>query len=189
MKNVKYIFLSLAVLSCCSCSFLDVVPKGKATEADIWKTETQAENYRYFMQTYMPNLIAYDWSPDQFAGDDLMTGPRGTLKYFSSKSLLYGDENANQTWFGRWGGCIGEGTNYDIYRGIRYSFYLLDNIYNVPVITPKNADRYAGEAWFLVAWYHQCLLEYYGPVVLVKKFIPVNAPDSEVFPMRSPYDE
>ena len=30
------------------------------------------------MQTYMPNLIGYDWSPDQFAGDDFITGARGT---------------------------------------------------------------------------------------------------------------
>ena len=65
---MKKIIFALSLLLLCSCSYLDVVPEGKATEEDIWKTEEQAENYRYYMQTYMPNLIGYDWSPDQFAG-------------------------------------------------------------------------------------------------------------------------
>ena len=71
---MKKIIFALSLLLLCSCSYLDVVPEGKATEEDIWKTEEQAENYRYYMQTYMPNLIGYDWSPDQFAGDDFITG-------------------------------------------------------------------------------------------------------------------
>ena len=86
-------------------------------------------------------------SPDQFAGDDFVTGARGTTYYFSSKSLLYGEENANLTYFGRWApNCTSGGTNYDIYRGIRYCFYLLDNIYKVPAVSQENADRYVGEA-------------------------------------------
>ena len=187
---MKKIIFALSLLLLCSCSYLDVVPEGKATEEDIWKTEEQAENYRYYMQTYMPNLIGYDWSPDQFAGDDFITGARGTTYYFSSKSLLYGEENANLTYFGRWApNCTSGGTNYDIYRGIRYCFYLLDNIYKVPAVSQENADRYAGEAWFLVGYYHQCLLEYYGPIVLVKKFIPIDAPESEILTPRTPYDE
>jgi len=187
---MKKIIFALSLLLLCSCSYLDVVPEGKATEEDIWKTEEQAENYRYYMQTYMPNLIGYDWSPDQFAGDDFITGARGTTYYFSSKSLLYGEENANLTYFGRWEpSSVSGGTNYDIYRGIRYCYYMLDNVYKVPVISPENADRYAGEAWFLIGYYHQCLLEYYGPVIVVKKFIPIDAPEEEIFVPRTPYDD
>ena len=156
MKKIISI-LAFTSLLCCSCDYLDVVPEGKATEEDIWKTTEQADKFRYYLQTYMPNLIGYDWSPDQFAGDDLITGARGTTYYFSSKSLLYGEENANLTYFGRWApNCTSGGTNYDIYRGIRYCFYLLDNIYKVPAVSQENADRYAGEAWFLVGYYHQC---------------------------------
>lgn len=138
----------------------------------------------------MPNLIGYDWSPDQFAGDDMITGGVGTTYWFSSKSLIYGEENANVTYFGRWAPySTSGGTNYDIYRGIRYAFYLLDNVYKVPAISPENAARYAGEAWYLIGYYHQLLLEYYGPIILVKRYIPNDAPDSEIFAPRSPYDE
>lgn len=188
MKNILITLSFLLALT--SCKYLDVIPEGKATQDDIWKTTQQAEKYRYYMRTYMPNLIGYDWSPDQFAGDDMMTGGVGTTYWFSSKSLIYGEENANVTYFGRWApyGTSGS-TNYDIYRGIRYAFYLLNNVYEVPAISPENARRYAGEAWYLIGYYHQLLLEYYGPIILVKRYIPNNAPDSEVFAPRSPYDE
>lgn len=189
MKKIISAFAFLPLLFC-SCEYLDVVPEGKATEEDIWKTTEQADKFRYYLQTYMPNLIGYDWSPDQFAGDDFISGARGTTYYFSSKSILYGEETSSKTYFGRWANSsTGGSTNYDIYRGIRYCYYMLDNVYNVPVITHENADRYAGEAWFLIGYYHQCLLEYYGPVVLVKKFIPIDAPESEIFVPRTPYDE
>ncbi len=188
MKNILITLSFLLLLT--SCEYLDVVPEGKATQDDIWKTTQQAEKYRYYMRTYMPNLIGYDWSPDQFAGDDMITGGVGTTYWFSSKSLIYGEENANVTYFGRWAPySTSGGTNYDIYRGIRYAFYLLDNVYKVPAISPKNAARYAGEAWYLIGYYHQLLLEYYGPIILVKRYIPNDAPDSEIFAPRSPYDE
>ena len=188
MKNILITLSFLLLLT--SCEYLDVVPEGKATQDDIWKTTQQAEKYRYYMRTYMPNLIGYDWSPDQFAGDDMITGGVGTTYWFSSKSLIYGEENANVTYFGRWAPySTSGGTNYDIYRGIRYAFYLLDNVYKVPAISPENAARYAGEAWYLIGYYHQLLLEYYGPIILVKRYIPNDAPDSEIFVTRSPYDE
>lgn len=188
MKNILITLSFLLLLT--SCEYLDVVPEGKATQDDIWKTTQQAEKYRYYMRTYMPNLIGYDWSPDQFAGDDMITGGVGTTYWFSSKSLIYGEENANVTYFGRWAPySTSGGTNYDIYRGIRYAFYLLDYVYKVPAISPENAARYAGEAWYLIGYYHQLLLEYYGPIILVKRYIPNDAPDSEIFVPRSPYDE
>ena len=188
MKNILITLSFLLLLT--SCEYLDVVPEGKATQDDIWKTTQQAEKYRYYMRTYMPNLIGYDWSPDQFAGDDMITGGVGTTYWFSSKSLIYGEENANVTYFGRWAPySTSGGTNYDIYRGIRYAFYLLDNVYKVPAISPENAARYAGEAWYLIGYYHHLLLEYYGPIILVKRYIPNDAPDSEIFVPRSPYDE
>ena len=188
MKNILITLSFLLLLT--SCEYLDVVPEGKATQDDIWKTTQQAEKYRYYMRTYMPNLIGYDWSPDQFAGDDMITGGVGTTYWFSSKSLIYGEENANVTYFGRWAPySTSGGTNYDIYRGIRYAFYLLDNVYKVPAISPENAARYAGEPWYLIGYYHQLLLEYYGPIILVKRYIPNDAPDSEIFVPRSPYDE
>lgn len=86
---MKKIIFALSLLLLCSCSYLDVVPEGKATEEDIWKTEEQAENYRYYMQTYMPNLIGYDWSPDQFARRRLHhRSARHDLLFFEQEPAL-----------------------------------------------------------------------------------------------------
>lgn len=188
---MKKIILALAAaLSFSSCEYLDIIPESKATEADIWKTTKQAEAYRYYMRTYMPNRITFDWNPDLFAGDDMMTGGVGNTYWFSYKSLIYDEETASTTYFGMWAPCCTSGgTNYDIYRGIRYAYYMLDNCYKVPAISQENARRFAGEAWYCIGYYHQLLLEYYGPIVLVKRYIPNDAPDSEVFAGRSPYDE
>lgn len=52
MKKIISI-LAFTSLLCCSCDYLDVVPEGKATEEDIWKTTEQADKFRYYLQTYM----------------------------------------------------------------------------------------------------------------------------------------
>ena len=182
MKNILITLSFLLLLT--SCEYLDVVPEGKATQDDIWKTTQQAEKYRYYMRTYMPNLIGYDWSPDQFAGDDMITGGVGTTYWFSSKSLIYGEENANVTYFGRWAPySTSGGTNYDIYRGIRYAFYLLDNVYKVPASqSQENAARYAGEAWYSdrvlppIVYWNIMVLSFWS-----RRYIPNDAPDSEIF--------
>ena len=46
MKTKSYIKIMLATIlagTLSACDFLDVVPTGNATEADIYKTQTQAE--------------------------------------------------------------------------------------------------------------------------------------------------
>lgn len=127
---MKKIIFALSLLLLCSCSYLDVVPEGKATEEDIWKTEEQAENYRYYMQTYMPNLIGYDWSPDQFARRRFHNGcARHDLLLFEQEPPLQRGD-VEQHLFRPLGAEQRERRyHYDIYRGIRYCYYMLDNVY------------------------------------------------------------
>lgn len=174
-----------------SCSYLDVVPESKATEEDIWKTAAQAKKFRFNMMKFMPNLVGYSTSPDQFAGDDFMSGPRSTSYWYPSKSIHYNEENPSQTYFGYWAPTArANGTNYDIFRGIRYAYYFIDNIHNVKGIDKESADRYEGEAWFVIGYYHHTLLDYYGPTVLIKRYIPFDTDiEEEMFPTRRPVDE
>lgn len=189
MKRIYIIAVAALLVS--SCHYLDVVPTSKATEEDIFKTSAQAKNFRFNMMTFMPNIICYKWSPDNLAGDDFTTGPRSTAYWFPGKSLLYNMDNPSQTYFGYWAPCAREnGTNYDMFRGIRYAYYFKDNISRIPDITPENAKRYEGDSWFVIGYYHETLLEYYGPTVLVKRFIPFDSEEeSEIAPSRSSYDE
>ena len=79
MKTIKSILVAATlVLVSVSCNYLDVVPESKATEEDIWKTPAQAKKFRFNMMKFMPNLVGYSTSPDQFSGYDFMSGPRST---------------------------------------------------------------------------------------------------------------
>ena len=55
--NMKKIFIILfCVLGMAtSCNFLDVIPSGKATEDDLFKTHVQADNFAASLYYYMPN--------------------------------------------------------------------------------------------------------------------------------------
>lgn len=189
MKRIYILILLAFCIS--SCNYLDVVPTSKATEEDIFKTAAQAKNFRFNMMTFMPNLIGHRWCPDPLGGDDFTCCARSTAYYFTGKSIYYNMENPSMTYFGYWAPCArAGGVNYDIFRGIRYAYYFLEHIGDIPDATEENKRHYEGDAWFTIAYYHETLLEYYGPTILIKRYIPFDSDlGEEVTPSRASYDE
>lgn len=192
---MKKILLALTLLfATASCDFLDVVPEGSPTQNDIYRTQAQAEKMLFMIYGKCPDLYHTQYMPDFNGGDDLISSYYGTVRYFSWKSLVYvtSQESPTNTYFNLWGTTSGLPTgysSYNIYEGIRYAYNFLNNIGSVPDITEKNLRIWSGEAHFLIAHLHQILLEYYGPVVLVREEIDLNAPSSSVNVARSTYDE
>ena len=130
--------------------------------------------------------------PDFCAGDDIITATNGQTRYFPYKSMLYNEENASQTYYGLWDATTSSPsgrTNYDMYKGIRYCYIMIDNIDAVPGISPSVADEFKGEAYFLIAYYHWVLLTHYGPVILVRGQLDMGLPEEQVYVARSPFDE
>ena len=83
--------------------------------------------------------------PDFCAGDDILTATNGQTRYFPYKSMLYNEENASQTYYGLWDATTSSPsgrTNYDMYKGIRYCYIMIDNIDAVPGISPSVADEF-----------------------------------------------
>lgn len=179
---MKKILLALTLLfATASCDFLDVVPEGSPTQNDIYRTQAQAEKMLFMIYGKCPDLYHTQYMPDFNGGDDLISSYYGTVRYFSWKSLVYAtsQESPTNTYFNLWGTTSGLPTgysSYNIYEGIRYAYNFLNNIGSVPDITEKNLRIWSGEAHFLIAHLHQILLEYYGPVVLVREEIDLNAP-------------
>ena len=56
MRKIQLILFAALTLGYTSCDYLDVVPKSKATENDIWKTPAEAKKFRFNMMQYMPVL-------------------------------------------------------------------------------------------------------------------------------------
>lgn len=183
----------LAAISAAACTdYLDVLPEGTPELRDIFKTETQAEKFLATLYNYIPNVTGYRPMPDYCAGGDVMTGWVGAVRYFPYKSLLYNEESATTTYFGMWNvkGNPSGSQNYDLFKGIRYCYILLDNVDKVPGLNPKTRNQWIGEAKFLIAYYHWQLMSYYGPTVIVEREIGQNETDEAViYPERRPYDE
>lgn len=192
---MKKIALALSLLlATASCDFLDVVPEGSATQEDIYKTQAQAEKMLFTIYGKRPDLVHTQYMPDLNGGDDLISSYYGSVRYFSWKSLVYStsQESPTNTYFNMWGTTTGLPTGYNtynLYEGIRYAYNFLNNIGSVPDITEDNLRHWTGEAHFLIAHLHHILLEYYGPVVLVREEIDLNAPTSSINVPRSTYDE
>lgn len=199
MKNIKHIkksvyfsliiVLSFSYLSCTK--YLDVIPEGKATISDIYKTQQQAQAFVYSLYSQIPELFNSQRMPDLFCGGDFVSGYYGSVRYFHYKSLLYGNESPSSTYWGMWSTTSSFPTGavtYDIFGAIRNCYNFLNNVGSVPDITADNLKYWKGEAYFLIAYYHQRLLEYYGPTVLIKKEIPLDASEEDLYLERSPYD-
>ena len=192
MKKIISILLFACAGALAACDFLDVVPEGQATQEDIFKTSKDARKYLNTLYTYAPNIAAYRYMPDFCAGDDIITATNGQTRYFPYKSMLYNEENASQTYYGLWDATTSSPsgrTNYDMYKGIRYCYIMIDNIDAVPGISPSVADEFKGEAYFLIAYYHWVLLTHYGPVILVRGQLDMGLPEEQVYVARSPFDE
>ena len=190
MKRRLFITAILAA-ALSACDFLDVVPNGTATEEDLFSSSLECERYLNSVYGYMPLTMAFRNSPDLCAGGDLISGANGLPRYYPYKGLLYGEENSNNTYFGFWEptapGNDGKITA-PLAKGIRSAWDILDNVDFVPDFTDENRSSVRGEAYFLIGYYHWLLMEYYGPVVIVDRKMPVDADEDEILLPRSDWD-
>jgi len=189
MKKILYIFCLLFVLS--SCKFLDVVPTDTATIDDAFANEENCQKFLHSIYGHIGNMNRY-WMPGQImGGDDLITSSKGTTRWYGYKSILYNEETSTVTFhnFMKATGAPTGGVNYDYYTAIRYCYMLLDRVGDVPGISDENRAMWAGEAWFMIGFFHWGLLEYYGPIVIVDHEISLNATEAELYCPRTPFDE
>ena len=75
-----------------SCNFLDVIPSGKATESDLFKTHVQADNFAASLYYYMPNRWYFQSSLEMCGGGDMVSSFYGDVSYFKWKSLIYNNQ-------------------------------------------------------------------------------------------------
>ena len=182
------IILSCAAAMLTSCNYLDVIPSGKATEADLFKTHVQADNFAASLYYYMPNRWYFQSSLEMCGGGDMVSSFYGAVRYFKWKSLVFNNqETASNTYVRMWSTTTpaGEGAvSYNVWGGIRNAYLLLDNIDKVPDASEEEKNRWRGEAYWNIAYMHHTLLEYYGPIVLVDHLIGLQ---EDINTERVPY--
>lgn len=186
---MKKIFFILALLvGFTSCNYLDIVPDDKATIDDAFKNQLEAHKFLYTLYSYIPLHSNFrrniDWAPT----DEFTTSPNWDSYWFPFRDMRNGFNNASYPTFNFWS-HYNSRINYSLYDGIRQAFLFLSRIDNVPGIELENARKWKAEARFLIGYYHYLLLRYYGPIVIVDRLIPFDAPEEELFAYRSTYDE
>ena len=189
MKHNTLATLAILCLTLFSCDYLNVVPKGSPGMEDLFRTHTQANKYAcaLYSHVYQPNKFDINASMELCGGGDLISGARADRRYFNWKSLLFDNiETPSQTYFAAWiasGSPTGSHT-YKVWEGIRNAYILLEHIDEVPDATEEERNQWRGDAYWIIAYYHQIMLEYYGPLILADHLISMNE-DMQV--ARVPY--
>lgn len=184
MKKVIKIFIGLillGILGGCS-KYLDITPDNIATIDYAFRLRSTAERYLFTCYSYLPALGAFESNPANAAGDEFwLVNTSGSNAW----KIARGGQNAVNSYMNYWQGTNG---GKDLYEGIRECNIFLDNVGLVPDMEEQERTRWISEAKFLKAYYHYWLFRMYGPIALVKKNIPVDAGEDEVYPVRAPVD-
>lgn len=193
--NKRYYIPALLLLltaTACKKNFLDVVPDNVATLDNAFTMRSEAEKYLATCYSYLPNdgdpvaNVAYQ------AGDEFwMAYPPASITA-TNWNIARGNQNVVRPYGNIWDGDGVLNVGYDnMFRGIRTCNTFLENVGDVkriPDLTSDERQRWLGEVKFLKAYYHFLLLRHYGPIPIMDKSIPVNAPLEETKVRRQPVD-
>ncbi len=184
MKNKIVIGLLIVVFSFTSCNkFLDVTPDNVATIDYAFRLRSTAERFLFTCYSYMPAHGSFSQNPALLGADELWLAPTSTNV---SWMIAKGNQKVVDPYVNAWQGNFG---SKDLYEGIRQCNILMENIDIVPDMDSDEKERWIAEAKFLKAYYHFWLLRMYGPIVLIRKNLPVSSNPDEVRIPRSPFDE
>ena len=185
MRYLK--FKSLIVLALLgvvtSCDYLDVVPEKMGTIEYAFRDRRSALQYLATCYHYLPSLGDESSSVGRSCGTEVTTyyrnrenGVRITLEgnSINSPRLAY--------WTGDNGGV-------NLYRGLRCCNTFLENVDLIRDLSISERRRWVAEVKFLKAYYHWMLIQHYGPIVLVKENLSMDAGTEVVRAFRSPINE
>ncbi|HKG05651.1 MAG TPA: RagB/SusD family nutrient uptake outer membrane protein, partial [Pedobacter sp.] len=176
-KSILYI-LSFAVIFFTSCkkSFLDKQPDDMLTLDQVFSNKINTEEYLANVYSYIPD----EGNADNFN----LTSASDEAKFSWNGIPAY---NINM---GNWGPT---NVPYNVwnkyYRGIRSASVFISRVDECVEISIDLRSKYKAEARVLRAYYYHLLMRQYGPVVLMRDIIPVDASPEDIQVGRNAYDE
>lgn len=180
-------FLGIALLFS-RCDYLEIVPDNTVEVGSLFENRDKALNALSTCYRYMPNYEKLHYSMslagDEWVGrlDASVAEDRGQTR---GEKIMRGWNNSNDPIFNYWAG--GGGVN-SLYEGIRVCNIFLENIENVPDLTPREREDWIAQVKVLKAYYHYYLTRLYGPIVIVDKNLEAYSPVEEVRQERQPVD-
>jgi hypothetical protein len=198
MRNVlSGLFIGLLLAGC---DFLDIVPDDTPALSDAFKNETTAEAFLYTCYSYQYDYFDFRGTPGLATSNELVCAYHWTAEWFGCVEFNSGVYSSSSPLMNPWGGfSYYNYTSPSLYQAIRQCYIFLSNIDAAkpatvdPETFARLKDQWIGEAKFLIAYYHQLLLQCYGPIVFIEgetegKF-PRLSLDESVGKIVGMYDE
>jgi len=176
--RIKYIFLTLlffAVTAAGCKKFLDIVPDERPTEKDAFRDPNAALDFLYSCYSFLPAQRVGQSSIDLMTTDEVVTA----FEHEVFAQFPKGQYTASNPVISYWA---------TLYKGIRQSYILIDNVDKTPGLPENDKAIYKAEAKFLIAYYHFLLIRMYGPVIIQTGVADIET-DASTYPARSTYDE
>lgn len=184
-----FIILTILFTTSCKKNFLNVVPDNVATIDNAFASKTEAEKYLFTCYSYLPSDVDPTYNVGLTAGDEVWIEDNAINMYINDVvQLPRGGQNTSNPIANFMDGTRGGNANY---KGIRDCNVFLDNISDLNKVHDLDIDtrtRWIGEAQFLKAFYHFMMFRAYGPIPVIDKNLPIDAPLSQVQVKRQPVD-
>lgn len=182
MKKIVYLLICAFILV--GCNFLDVVPDDTATLEDAFRNEIAAERFLFGTYSFMQDPRNFRNRGGRMTTNEMAGAARWGAQWFPHMAYIQNMIGAGST--------MGDGFHqwHDVwamnYRAIRQVYIFLERIGDVtPSVMPpadfeRERQRWIGEAYFLLAYFHHDLFINYGPIVLVEGTAITMKPRSHV---------
>jgi hypothetical protein len=186
-KRIRQIIRTGFVLCITLCypscnAFLDIVPDNTITLEDYFTRRDMAWNTLSKVYSYLPDDPSTEYTTwtlgDEWIGR--ITTPTQAI------GIMAGLQNSDTPLLNIWDGATGVPS---LYEGIRSANIFLDYIDIVEDMTAEEIADWKAQVTFLKAYYHFLLLRQYGPIVIMRKSIPLDAVSDDLFLRRDKVED
>lgn len=189
---LKYtVCLFLVVLSTASCkkAFLDVVPDNVATIANAFTSKTEAEKYLVTCYSYLPIDVDPTFNVGITAGDEVWIEDNAiNMRVTNVVQLPRGGQNTSSPIANCMNGTRDANANYKAIRDCNVFIENVSDLSKIPDLDIDTRLRWIAEVKFLKAYYHFIMFRAYGPIPVIDKNLPIDAPLDQVHVKRQPVD-
>lgn len=196
----KILSILIIALSMAACDFLDIVPDDTPALSDAFKNENTAESFLYTCYSYQYDYFDFRGTPGLATSDELVHAYHWTSQWFGCMAFNTSTYSSSNPMMDPWGGfTFYNYTSPSVYQGIRQCYILLNHIEEAkPAMLDAGTfetlkSQWIGEARFLIAYYHQLLLQCYGPIVFIENETEEKLPrltlDESVAKIADMYDQ
>ncbi|MGY0036735.1 RagB/SusD family nutrient uptake outer membrane protein [Pedobacter sp. NJ-S-72] len=165
------------------------MPDNVSTLANAFVSKTEAEKYLFTCYSYLPNNTDPSYNVGLTVSDEVwVEDPSGQIRNTNVLQLPRGFQNTSDPIANFMDGTRDASANYNAIRDCNIFLENVSNLNKVRDLDIDTRQRWIAEVQFLKAYYHFILFRAYGPIAIVDKNLPIDAPIEQIRVKRQPVD-